>query len=70
MRKNESIMGSILCCYICTPISVKEPKRPPEPSHIMSPRRPNGPLKTEGLDKMSSEMLQLANARNGIGHDF
>jgi len=62
-------MGSILC-YICTPISVKEPKRPREPSHIMSPRRPNGELQTEGLDRMSCEMIQMANCRNGIGHDF
>jgi len=62
-------MGSILC-YLCTPINIKEPRRPAEPSHIMSPRRPNGPLRTEGLDKVGSEMLQMANARNGIGHDF
>ena len=62
-------MGSIIC-YICWPINIKEPRRPTEPSHIMTPRRPNGPLRTEGLDKVGSEMLQMANARNGIGHDF
>ena len=62
-------MGSILC-YLCTPISIKESRRPTEPSHIMSPRRPNGQLNTEGLSKIDSEMLQMANARNGIGHDF
>ena len=62
-------MGSVIF-YICWPINIKEPRRPSEPSHIMSPRRPNGPLKTEGVSRMQSEMMQLANARNGIGHDF
>ena len=62
-------MGSIIC-YICWPINIKESRRPAEPSHIMSPRRPDGQLKTEGLSKIDSEMLQMANARNGIGHDF
>ena len=62
-------MGSILC-YLCTPINIKETRHPSEPSHIMSPRRPDGQLKTEGLSKIDSEMLQMANARNGIGHDF